>query len=651
MPETSPLSPARPEPTDVRRKGRPPSASATAIVFAVAVAALYFGQDVFVPLALAILLSFVLAPLVLWLRRLRVARVPAVFITVVLALVAIAGIGAVMGSQLAGLATNLPQYQQTIEAKIQSARGAVAGSAIVGRVSSMLGNFNTEMTTPPGKAAGKPAKTGAAGGAQHQAAPVESRAAPLAPFYFIERVVGRLLQSLGTIAIVIVFLLFILLQREDLRDRFIRLAGARDLQRTTRALDDGVRRLSRYFLMQSAINATFGVLIGTGLFFIGVPNPMLWGILATLLRFIPYIGAPIAAIFPAILAIAVAPGWSMLVETLALFAIVEPIMAQVVDPLLYGRSTGLSALAIVVAAAFWTWLWGPIGLLLSTPLTMCLVVLGRHVEHLQFLDVLLGDQPALTPDESFYQRVLAGDPDETARQAEEFLRDRPLSAYYDEVAIKSLALAQLDVNRGVLGHDRRVQIKETIDDVIDNLSDHDDAAPARAAEGEDLPSRSVPPDELAPAWRKSGAMCVAGRGSLDEAAAAMLAQLLGKHGIGARVVPSQAISAANILRFDAVEAPVVCLSYLEPGGLTSARYATRRLRRKLPKAKILLGLWTLNQGDSERLNALKETGVDLVVTSLHQAVERIVTEAMDAVGAADGATNPASAAEPVSAAR
>lgn len=242
--------------------------------------------------------------------------------------------------------------------------------------------------------------------------------------------------------------------------------------------------------MQSAINATFGVLIGTGLFFIGVPNPVLWGILAMMLRFVPYIGAPIAAIFPAALAIAVDPGWSMVFWTLGLFVVVELIMGQVIEPLLYGRSTGLSAVAVVVSAVIWTWLWGPVGLLLSTPLNVCLVVLGRHFEHLQFLDVLLGDEPALTPEESFYQRVLADNPDEAARQAEEFLKDKPLSVYYDEVAIKGLALAQFDVNRGVLEHDRQVQIKEAIDGVIDDLSDHDDALPIRDADGQtpaDLP--------------------------------------------------------------------------------------------------------------------------------------------------------------------
>jgi predicted PurR-regulated permease PerM len=618
-------------------RARRPLPSGTVAVFAIAVAALYFGREIFVPLALAILLSFVLAPLVLLLRRLRIGRIPSVLATVLLAFVVIFGISAFVGGQLAHLAENLPQYQSTISQKIQALRGSAAGSGIIDRASSMLSDFRSEITKTTANTSGTAAHAPgvpAQGDQQQKPIPVEIREPPPAPLQVIQTIIGPLLGPLATTGIVIIFLIFILLQREDLRDRFIRLAGARDLQRTTQALDDGVRRLSRYFLMQSAINASFGVLIGTGLFFIGVPNPVLWGILGTLLRFVPYIGAPIAAIFPAALAIAVDPGWSMLLWTIGLFVVVEPIMGQVVEPFLYGHSTGLSAVAVVVSAAFWTWLWGPVGLLLSTPLTVCLVVIGRHVEHLQFLDVLLGDRPALAPEESFYQRMLAGDPDEAAHQAEEFLKQKPLSAYYDEVAIKGLALAQMDVDRGVLDHERRVQIKETVDGLIDDLADHGDLSPAAKTEGQDAIDRLAPvlsAEELRPAWREeeTPVICIAGRGSLDEAAAAMLAQLLQKHGIGARVVPSQAVSSANIFRFDPAGVKLICLSYLEPGGFTNARYLVRRLRRKLPQARVLLGLWTQTQAETERRKALKETEADLVVTSLAHAVERVVAEAKE----------------------
>ena len=217
------------------------------------------------------------------------------------------------------------------------------------------------------------------------------------------------------------------------------------------------------------------MLVGTGLWFIGVPNPTLWGILTMLLRFVPYIGPVIAVAFPAALAVAVDPGWAKMFWAIGLSLVVELITGYVIEPSLYGHSIGISGVAVLVAAAFWTLLWGPIGLLLSTPLTMWLVVLGRHVEHLQFLEVLLGDRRPLAPEESFYQRILADDPDEAAHQAEAFFKDKPLSVYYDEVAIRGLALAQLDVNRGALDHAHRVRIKEAVEWVIDDLSDHDDA--------------------------------------------------------------------------------------------------------------------------------------------------------------------------------
>jgi hypothetical protein len=475
--------------------------------------------------------------------------------------------------------------------------------------------------------------------------PVEIHQPDLTALEVLQTIIGPLLQPLATTGIVIVFVVFFLLQREDLRDRFIRLAGAHDLQKTTKALDDAAQRLSRYLLMQLAINATFGILIGAGLWLIGIPDPVLWGILAMLLRFVPYIGPIIAAIFPAALALAIDPGWSMLVWTACLFLVVEPLMGQVVEPLLYGHSTGLSAVAIVVAAAFLTWLWGPIALLLSTPLTLCLVVLGRHVERLEFLAIILGDQPALTLEENFYQRVLANDPDEAAHQAEVYLKSKPLAEYYDEVAIRGLALAQLDVNRGVLEHVRRVQIKEAILGLIDDLSDHLDSPPVAEADADAAGGEAAtppPPSAPLPADDRRRVLCIAGRGSLDEAAAAMLAQLLERQGIQASVVSSDAVAPVAVSSLEAANVQIVCLSYLEPGGFTNARYLVRRLRRKLPRVRILVGLWTLNDEDARQRDALRETGADLIVTSLRQAVEQIraSTEGADQ---AETRTGPSSA--------
>jgi predicted PurR-regulated permease PerM len=623
-------------PVGVHAAGTPLTGLGTLAVAVITIAALYFGREVFVPMALALLLSFALGPPVLLLRRWHVNRVLAVIATVVLAFSVILSIGALIGSQLAHLAENLPGYQTNITEKIHSLRDTTTSSGVVGRAATMLSDLGNEITKPREKI-GRPAANGpvahAPGVQQQKPVPVEIRPPDPTPVQLILEVAGPLLRPLATAGIVLVFVIFFLLQRQDLRDRFIRLAGARDLRRTTLALDDAGHRLSSYLLTQTAINTSVGVLVGTGLWFIGVPNPALWGILTMLLRFVPYIGPVVAVAFPAALAVAVDPGWAMLFWVVGLFLVVELITGYVIEPWLYGHSMGLSGVAVLVAAAFWTLLWGPVGLLLSTPLTMCLVVLGRNVEHLQFLEVLLGDQPALAPEESFYQRMLAYDPDEAAHQAEAFLKDKPLSVYYDEVAIRGLSLAQLDVNRGALDHVHRIRIKEAVEWIIDDLSDHEDASASAleqgAAEVAALPS-ALSSDELAPSWRERPVLCVAGRGSLDEAAAAMLAQLLEKRGIGARVVPSGEVSVANVVRLDVTGVQMVCLSYLEPGSFTNVRYLVRRLRRRLPQAKIFVGLWTLTAQGAEERDALAATRADLVFTSLRQAVEQVANVAKEA---------------------
>jgi predicted PurR-regulated permease PerM len=630
------VSPAGSHGVEILAAGNSATLVGNLAIGVVAVVALYLAREIFVPMALAVLLSFALAPSVLLLRRCYFGRVPSVIAVVLFAFGAICGLGFLLGNQLAHLAGNLPQYQYNITEKIHSFRGTAIREGIVGRTSAMLQDLSKEISKPSDEtaSAAKAAPRAPPPAAAQPSAPtpVEIHGLNSAPLQIVQDIVGPLLQPLATAAIVIVFLIFFLLQREDLRDRFIRLAGTRDLQRTTEALDDAGRRLSRYLLTQSAINATFGVWIGIGLWLIGVPNAVLWGALSALLRFVPYIGPVIAAACPAALALAVDPGWSMLLWVVGLFLVTEPITGQLVEPWLYGRSTGLSGVAVVVAAAFWTFLWGPVGLLLSTPLTMCLVVLGRHVERLQFLEVLLGDQPALAPEQSFYQRILADDPDEAAHQAEAFLKEQPLSVYYDQVAIKGLALAQLDVNRGTLNHEQRMRLKAAIDDIIDDLSGHEDASATTVKEGEPglVPMAPVlSAAELSPNWRGKPVLCVAGRGSLDEASAAMLAQLLEMHGIGARVVPREEVSARNLDQLDVTGVQLACLCYLEPGTFANARYLVRRLRRRLPKAKIMAGFWTLTAEQAEERGALAATGVDLVVNLTQTAVEHIVHAAKE----------------------
>src|SRR6195952_3484736 len=438
------------------------SAVAGSILAALFITGLYFGREIFVPISLAILLSFVLGPSVGLLQRARVPRGLAVVGIVFLAFSVIFGLGTLIANQLSQLAGDLPVYQSTMQEKIKSVRGATASSGTLERAADMLQELGKELDKPKDDKSVRgtlPRPGGPIVPGRAAPIPVEVRQPAPGALENLRTLIAPLLNPLATTGIIIIFVIFILIQREDLRNRLIRLAGLHDLQRTTAALDDAATRLSRLFLAQLTINASFGVTIGAGLWFIGIPSAILWGILAAVLRFVPYIGSAISAAFPLALAAAVDPGWSMLAWTLPLFLGVGPIVSQVIEPLVYGQSTGLSPGAIVVSATFWTALWGPIGLVLATPLTVCLVVLGRHVERLEFLDVIFGDRPALSPSEMFYQRMLAGDPTEASGKAEEFLKERSLASYYDEVALKGLQLAQADAARGSLNQERMTKIR------------------------------------------------------------------------------------------------------------------------------------------------------------------------------------------------
>ncbi len=605
-------------------------------LFVMTVATLYFGREVLVPITLALLLAFVLAPLVGLLRHLRIGRVPSVLLAVLLAVGLVLAVGGVIGSQLAELTTKLPQYAETVENKIATIRRVT-----VGRLSALREKIGSHVRAP---AADAPQ------GLQRPQAPASPQAAPApdalpstsSPLELARRYLSPVLSPLATFGIVFIVAVFALLQQEDLRDRLIRLFGTKDLHRATVAIDDGGRRLSRYFLTQLCINTGFGCLIGIGLFFIGVPNPVLWAILSALLRFVPYIGSLISALLPIALAAAVAPGWSMPLWTFGLFVVTELVTGQAIEPLVYGHSTGLSPFSVIVAAIFWSWVWGPIGLILSTPLTLCLVVLGRHVDRLEFLDVLLGDTPALTPVENFYQRLLAGDPDEVLEEAERTLKQRSLSTYYDEVALKGLQLAAEDSQRGVLTHGQLEHVKRIIKALVHDLAGHGDVAPkAKPAQPDDTalapaPGRRELPDnptpdgsapagaDLPPSWRgEAPILCLSGRGPLDEAASAMLAQLLGKHGMGARLTPYEAASRERAEMLDLGGVAMVCISYLDIAGTPAhLRYLMQRLRRKLPHgAPILVGLWP--NGDAALTDRMVQTeiGADYFTSSLRDTVD------------------------------
>jgi predicted PurR-regulated permease PerM len=624
---TTPIAPAKVSAVAVPNL----SALLTLAVFVVVVTALYLAREVLVPITLAVLLSFVLAPLVALLRRIHVPRVVAVLLSVVTSLGIILALGGLLGMQMAQLATDLPRYQTTIESKIR-----VVQSLTIGEMSQVMDRLGRQMpAAPPAPSQGAPSTA--------KPTPVQVVEPPLSPLTLAERVLAPVLSPLATIGITFMVAIFVLLQQDDLRDRLIRLFGSSDLHRTTLAMDDAGRRLSRYFLTQLGINVGFGAVVFGGLLLIGVPSPALWAVLGTLLRFVPYIGTWIAGLLPLALAAAVDPGWSMAIATLVLYGITELLAGQVVEPFLYGHSTGLSPVSVVVAAIFWSWLWGPIGLILSTPLTLCLVVLGRHVPRLEFLDVMLGDRPALTPVESFYQRILAGDADEALDQAEAILRDRPLSAYYDEVAIRGIQLATIDIARGALPPERVGQVAETLLELITDLAghvdkqpvaNHLDLQPVAADPEEEIPNKPVAgpdfqPDGSGPPWGTAHpVLCISGRGPLDDAASAMLAQLLGKHGIGARAVPHATVARSAIGALDPNTIAMVCVCYVEISGSPShLRYLLRRLRQQLPDIPIMVGLWSAGEQvlHDERLR--RAIGADLTAASLTDAVNLCLREA------------------------
>ena len=597
----------------------------TGVIFGcVIIACLYFGREVLVPIALAVLMSFLLAPPVQLLQGWRVPRGLAVILVVVVAFAAIFSLGGLMVAEVNQLASDLPRYQSTLHEKIQSLRGATAVTGTLERASQVLQELNSELNKPK---RGAPASSPLTppGGPSSDFIQVEIAQPTSSALQTLGAIITSLVSPLATSGIVLIFVIFILAQRQDLRNRLVQLAGSRDIQRTTAAFDDAAHRLSRLFLTQVALNASFGLVVGAGLWFIGVPSAPLWGMLAMIFRFVPYIGPLISAIFPLILAAAAATGWAMVLWTALLFVIVETIAGQIIEPLAYGHSSGLSPTAVITSATFWTWLWGPIGLILATPLTICLVVLGRHVDRLAFLTVILGDQPALMPAELVYQRMLARDPVEASEQARIFLKEKPLLAYYEDVLLEGLKLAAADAERGLLDLERTLLIRDAVNDIVDDLSDHKDSPePARKAVTEAEESLRETAHELAGQGRTGKpVLCIPGLGLLDEALALIVTQLLERRGVAVRAEEAGALSKSRVSSLDTKDVALICLCYVETPTRAQIHYAVRRLRRKAPAAIILIALLGATSAidDEEVIHALVK--LDLIQASLHATVERI----------------------------
>ncbi|HEY5566751.1 MAG TPA: AI-2E family transporter [Gammaproteobacteria bacterium] len=569
---------------------------------AVLVAALYLAKGVLVPLTLAVLLSFLLSPVCDWLERRRLGRVPAVLVTAVLGFTVLGAAAWTSTLQMSYLVPKIPEYEKNLEAKLDAANDyAVAALRKVTRTSQRIdqGLSSSEQADEPR-------------GTDELPFSVRVLSSPMSPLQVFGSMFGTLLQVLGTSGIVIVLVVFFLVRREDLRDRFIHLVGRGHVTVTTQMLEEAGARVSRYLSMLFLINVIFGVSIAIALYLIGVPSPVLWGILAALLRFVPYVGPWIAAAMPISLSLAVSTGWLAPLLTIGLFVVLELISNNVLEPWLYGKNTGVSAVAVLVAAVFWMWLWGPVGLLLATPLTVCLFVIGKHVPQFSFLGILLGNEPVFEPKKRIYQRLLAGDPEEATELLEDYLERRPLVEVYDSVLIPALALAETHWQLGDLNDGKHKFIMQSLKEMIQDRAERQqerqvemrtNAIPnaedgSQAGDQTDSPSVCI--------------LCLPARSEADEIASLLLAQVLEARGCLVQAV-SLASLASGVEHVEEHKPDVVCISATPPAAAMHGRYLCKRLRGRFPKLNLVVGLWDA-QGDLNKAKERIGCGATVVAT-------------------------------------
>jgi predicted PurR-regulated permease PerM len=597
-------------------------------------ACLYWARQVLIPVALAVLLAFILTPAVSALQRRGLGRLPSVILVVLLALLLLSGVGYVISRQINNLVGNLDKYSENIVNKIQSLRGAGEGG-FIGRVQQTITNISDELTQnaqeKQKQKEGKrgPAHTDEEGFAKKDGqVPGEEKPkpgeVPEKPVYVqttpsgwsrVGEAVGPAAEGLGNAFLILVLVVFMLIQRENLRNRLVRLFGHGRLIVTTQAFDEGAQRISRFLLMQLLINAFFGVTLIIGLVLMGLVSghrelwqyALLWGFLSCILRFVPYLGTWVAAALVVGFSIATLPGWGLPLGVFGFFLVVELLTANVIEPLLFGHSTGISPLALLLAAAFWTWLWGPIGLVLSTPLTVILVLLGKYVPEFHFFEVLLGDEPVLSRHVTYYQRLVARDLDEASDLVESYMRDHSPEQVYEEVLLPALLLAKKDRERGELEAENYEFVLQGIRDIQ-----------------EDLPASWTENVKPAAGASKVVALGCPGRDEADELALKMLAELVRLSGYTLEIISSTKLSAEVLEKLQQANPTVVCIGSLPPGGLSQARYLCKRIRQQAPDVKIVVGRWGEKE-QTERMEArLCGAGADRVATTLHETRAQIV---------------------------
>jgi predicted PurR-regulated permease PerM len=558
------------------------------------VVVLYWAQAVLVPLALAVLLTFVLAPPVSWLER-WIGRVPAVLAAVTLVFLALGLAGWGLARQAQHLAEDLPGYRVNILAKVADVRGAGKGSSVE-KLQETIEDIKTDLgQSAPGDGAGSRRVVIASEG--------------LSGFDWLGPVIG----PLGTAGLVVAMVIFMLLERRDLRDRLIGLFGKGRLTVTTKAFDEAGTRVSRQLLMQSLVNVVYGLAAGLGLYVVGVPYPWVWAAVAAALRFIPYVGPAVGAGAPILVSLAALPGWAGALWVVGLFVTLELFTNLVLETVLYAGAAGVSQVALLVSVAFWTWLWGPLGLLLATPLTVCLVVLGKHVPGLEFLATLMADRPALAPEHGYYQRLLARDPSEAADLIERHIRTDDPRSVYDALLLPALNYAERDRLEGRLSPDEETGV---IDATRELLSD------ATATIGRLQPEPSAPPDDPLPSAPREPMRVLgyATNGVADELALTMLADILADLPVIVEVTTGRLLASELVSLVHAHGASIVCLADLPPSPPSKTRYLIKRLRAALPESRILIGRWAPRElaDDESTTQGLRDAGATLVASTLSE---------------------------------
>jgi predicted PurR-regulated permease PerM len=586
------------------------SKSLVLIAFVLAIAALYFGRRIFIPLALALILSFLLTPFVSLLQKIRFGRVPAVLTVLGLSLALVGAVTWGVATQVVEIMIELPDYKDNLDAKIQALHAAKGSS--LSRATATLRDLNRELSELPNQIpAGR--NQGSRGSRSTRPVPVQVTQPPSGVIEDLRGLLGPLAGPAETAAIVIIFTLFMLVKREDLRNRAIRLAGRGKIHVMTQALDDAGRRLSRYLLLQCMVNASYGILYGVGLHFVGLPHALLWGVFIGVFRFVPYVGTLIAAVPPVVMALAVFPGWHRAAVAFGIFVVLEAIVSNFVEPVLYGAHTGMSSLAILVAAVFWATIWGPVGLILSTPLTVCLIVLGQHFPQLSFLEVVLGDEPVLLPEQCFYQRLLAMDQEEARSICEVHLKTNSLESLYDSVILPALKLAEQDYEREELDVGKRKFVLRSVRNLIEDLGD----AYAERGNNGDAPL-SIQPAKLQP--EPLTVACLAAASGADELIATMLSQLLRQADIPSREI-RLASNERTVQLIQRIAAKAVCISSISPSSVAEARSLCRSLRVNAGDPQMVIGFWTIESSVAhQRLGA---GCISPVVSSLSEAVAHL----------------------------